>query len=715
MQLPIPISSPRAALLALGATAVVTQIILLREFLAIFHGNELVIGIVLACWLILTGAGALLGRRARRSSARGGTIPSALLALGLIPLLTVFLLRFLRNIVFTAGSMVPIVQAFIAAGVLLAPFCVVSGFTFVLFTADLSARAGRNPVALAYFWESLGSAAAGLLFSLFLLPSMETFQGLSVLLMANAALAYAFAVRNHARALSLIAAAGLIAGLALLMFGNLDLATRRFLFPGQTVAFFRDTPYGNLTVTRQEGQVSLFENGVLMFSTGDVTANEENVHYAMAQRSSPRHVLLIGGGIAGTTVEVLKYGVERVDYAEMNPWILRIGREFTDALKDQRIHAVNDDGRRYVRTTALRYDVALINLPDPETIQLNRFYTVEFFRELKRALNDNAVVSISLLPAAEYQGPEARRSSSILYATLHRSFANVLVVPGSRNYFLASDGPLDIRIGKLMEKRGVATTYVNRYYLDDRMLEQRSAEIMRSFEPGSPVNTDFEPISYYHQLDYWLSYFGAVPAVWLLLVLAAILLLAWRFSAVGVGIFVGGFVAVSLEILLLLVVQTLSGSLFYMTGIVIAAFMAGMAAGSLGAQRFFPNAGLRAFAGLQFGVGVVCILLPLLFAGARRANMSADALQMLFSLLAFSLAVLFGMEFALASSVKKGTAASAAAELYGLDLAGSALGALMISVYAIPIFGVADVGKLLGWASAAAAALCLAVSLRKKG
>jgi spermidine synthase len=708
------ITSPKGtagALAALGATAVGAQIILVREFLSVFHGNELVIGIVLACWMILTGGGAFLGRNAHRAPAR--VVPYALLALGITPLVTVFLLRYLRNIVFTAGSVIPVVQAFLSAGILLLPFCSLSGYSFALLAGTLAPRTERNPAAAAYAWESFGSAASGLLFSLLVIPRLETFQGLSLLLILNGGLSALLAFRSKERILAFFGALGLLAGLYALAWGNLDLVSRRFLFPGQTILYFKDTPYGNLTVTGQEGQVSLFENGVLMFSTNDVTANEENVHYAMAQRASSRKVLLIGGGITGTTTEVLKYGVERLDYAEMNPWVLQIGREFTSTLNDPRIHVIMGDARQYVRASAERYDIALISLPDPETIQLNRFYTEEFFQSVKKVLTDSGVVSISLLPAAEYLGPESRKTSSVLYATLRRSFANVLIVPGMRNYFLASDGALDIRIGRLMEERNVTTTYVNRYYLDDRMLQQRSAGILRSLDPAAPPNTDFAPISYYLQLTYWLSYFGAVPEVWVGLAATAIALLLWRFSPVGAGVFVGGFVGVSLEILLLLVFQTLSGSLYYMTGIVITAFMAGLAAGAWSARRFLPESGLRLFAGLQLGVAAGCVLLPFLFAGLRDANLSSGAMQGLFSLLAFALAILFGMEFAVASSLRGGSAASTASELYGLDLAGSALGALVISVYALPLFGISKVSVLLGSASAAAALFCSL--MRKRG
>ena len=50
----------RAVLLSvtcLGVSSIVTQIVTLREFLSVFAGNELVIGIILGNWLLLTGLG----------------------------------------------------------------------------------------------------------------------------------------------------------------------------------------------------------------------------------------------------------------------------------------------------------------------------------------------------------------------------------------------------------------------------------------------------------------------------------------------------------------------------------------------------------------------------------------------------------------------------------------------------------------------------------
>ena len=47
----------RFALFLIGFTATSAQILLLREFIGAFHGNELVIGIYLSVWLLATAVG----------------------------------------------------------------------------------------------------------------------------------------------------------------------------------------------------------------------------------------------------------------------------------------------------------------------------------------------------------------------------------------------------------------------------------------------------------------------------------------------------------------------------------------------------------------------------------------------------------------------------------------------------------------------------------
>jgi len=696
-----------AAVAALGMTSLAAQIVLLREFVSVFQGNELVIGVVLASWMMLTGAGAFLGRYSPPLTLHRAAPALALACAGMLPPATVFVLRTMRNVVFTSGSMVGIVQALSASLVLLAPFCMFSGFLFTFFVHLISTIEGENRTASVYAWETVGSAAGGAIFTLVLATYLETFQTLFLILLVDLTLALVLSwrSRNRPTALALFLLMG--AAIAGLSTDFADRWTRGFLFPGQEIVYFRDTPYGNLTLTRQGREISFFENSILMFSTNDVTPNEETVHYCMVQRPSPRRVLLIGGGVSGVTTEILKYGVQGIDYVEINPWIIGVGRTFTRALEDSRITVAGEDARTYVRSTPHRYDAAIINLPDPATAQLNRFYTLEFFRELKAVLNDSAVVSISLLPASEYQGSEARRLNSILYMTLQDVFARVLIVPGERNYFLASNGPLDIGIARLIGERGVSTAYVNRFYIDDRLIAVRSEELASAIDRSAVINTDFTPVCYYRHLAYWLSYFGFLPGPWLLTAGFALILLLGRFTAVGAGIFAGGFAASSVEIVLLVSFQVLCGSMFQMTGIVITAFMGGLAAGALLAGTIVRRPGIDSFIVVQCVVSVTCFLLPFVLLRLHAMSSSTMIVRCVITAAASAVAVLTGLEFAIASRVRRGGTAETASELYGLDLFGSALGAIVVSVYAIPLLGLMSVCVLAGAFSAGGSVLCL--------
>jgi pheromone shutdown protein TraB len=50
-------SSVRAALTLIGFSAVIGQIVLMRELIVVFNGNEISLGILLATWLFWTAAG----------------------------------------------------------------------------------------------------------------------------------------------------------------------------------------------------------------------------------------------------------------------------------------------------------------------------------------------------------------------------------------------------------------------------------------------------------------------------------------------------------------------------------------------------------------------------------------------------------------------------------------------------------------------------------
>jgi spermidine synthase len=711
-EMPNSVTDKRVVLatVALGLTSIITQIILLREFLSVFCGNELVMGIVLANWMILTGAGSFLGKFAEKLKEREKLLPVFLSFTAVLPIATVFLLHYLRNIVFPVGSMIGVIESVYSSFILLIPYCLVAGFLFSLLAQILSHAS--NLIAKVYALEAVGSIVGGVLFNLVAIFFITTYQALVLLTLFNLGVCFLIGRRFGSPPVKYIPL--FLAGITLVLaFSvNLDAVARRFMFRDQELLYYKDTPYGNLTVTRQGDQSNFYENNVLLFSTNDVTANEEAVHYAMIQHPHPRNVLLISGGISGTTQEILKYNVDRIDYVEINPWLIGIGKELTSALANEKIHVINEDARMYVRHASERYDVALVNVPDPSTAQINRYYTVEFFRDLKSTLTQDAVVSISLLSAVDYFGNDARLMCSIMNNTLSTAFKNVLIVPGNRNYFIASDGGLDLNIAHLITQRGITTTYVNKFYIDDELLKQRSNDVVKTLEKDAGLNQDFAPVAYYRQLRYWLSYFSFSP--WIPAVVSVLILMgiATRLNTISFGIFTGGFAASSIEVLLLVSFQIIYGYIYQVTGLIITVFMAGLAFGSMYGPKTSTKSQFMRYIGVQCCIVFYCLLLPVVLSFLKNAPHVNAVIYAIFFSLTLSIGILIGIEFSVATKLLKGNISFVASELYGIDLIGSAAGALIVAAYLLPLLGITYVSLVVASLSLSSALTALVARKR---
>lgn len=680
--------SAGTAAFALGFIALVSQTIVLREFLAVLGGNELIIGMTLAGWMLLTALGAYAGRAAAAGPRAGVLLFWASVLIAVLPLGTIFLAHAGRNALFPYGSAIGPWEGFAAGMLVLAPLCLVSGSLFTVAAALLPGSPEGKGVTMTYALEAAGSAAGGILYGTVGIQALSTYQALLALAFGGL-VAAGLVGRQTASGPTRFVPAVLLALLAFTVARiDLDRVARGYLFPGQEILLSRDTPHGNLTVTRQGGQRNIFENGLLFFSTDDVVPAEEAVHYAMVQHPRPRSVLLIGGGVAGSTREILKYGVARVDYAEVNPALLDLGREMTTALDDPTINAVPVDGRLFVKGAEGRYDVALVNVPEPLTAQLSRYYTVEFMRELKRVLADGAVVQFSLFAAAEYRGREARSVGSILAATLRAAFRNVLIVPGMRDFYLASDSSLTLSIAAEIARRGIPTVYVNGDYLDDRLLRERSADLERGLDPGAPLATDMAPVAYLRSVEYWLSGFGTAAWIPGVALLALLLAAVSRANAVSLGMLTGGFAASSLELVLLFGFQVVYGVVYQAIGVLIALFMAGLALGARLAGAWRHGRRITAFVALQAGLSLAALSLA---AGLPLVAPHAENRALLGAFFGggmLLLGAIVGGEFALASALQRGASPDVAGRLYGADLLGSAAGALIVAAYVIPLWGI---------------------------
>jgi spermidine synthase len=87
------------AILVMGFSGLVAQILLLRELLIVFSGNELCIGIILANWLILEAFGSyFLGIRAEVSKYKLEAFAVITILFSLSLLFAIYLTRILKGV-----------------------------------------------------------------------------------------------------------------------------------------------------------------------------------------------------------------------------------------------------------------------------------------------------------------------------------------------------------------------------------------------------------------------------------------------------------------------------------------------------------------------------------------------------------------------------------------------------------------------------------------
>ena len=671
----------------LGSTSIIAQLILLREFLSVFSGNELVIGLVLANWMVLTGLGAWLGKFPLRIKKASAVILTGLLVLSVFPFCIAFLINFLKNIVFPIGAMISVFQLFFASLVLLIPFCLVSGFLFTFITSCYSKIRNQNETGSVYGFESAGSIAGGLLSGLLFIFIFSSIESLLVLAILNGLVLFLTGMKQAIGKLVWLPLTIVIPAFILLFF-HPEQRIRSMVYPNQEIVVSKDSPYGNIVITHRENLWTVYNNNVLLFDSENFMLNEETVHFPMLQHPDPASVLLVSGGVSGQIAELKKYGNIQIDYVEDNQWLLALMKDTLRKMTDENLNVLVTDPLRFIRKTTKKYDVAILNLPGPSTLQANRFYTHEFYTLLKKKLAPGAVLSFGLTAPPNYLNQEAVDLNSTIYSTLKKVFLNVIVVPGEKNYFLASDAPLSWNITKASQEKGIENRYVNSYYIDDSLLKNRGENILSALNPVSEINENLNPVSYRQQLAYWLSQFNAKYRLMAVTACAMALFLFFRGSTPSKAIFLTGFSATGLEILLLFGLQVFFGNIYLLTSFVFTGFMLGLAAGTFFGKTVKNSPENNYLSAIQLLIGVFAGLTSVVLFSPETSGWPQSIVYSLFLAATLLLGGLTGFQFTIASLAGKGSYSEISGKTYSYDLFGSALGALIVAIYLVPKFGI---------------------------
>jgi spermidine synthase len=664
------------SIIGTGISSIAVQLVTIREFLTQFHGNEITISLVLFSWLLLTGLGSLFARAFKYSSLAAYASLAAIIALW--PLLQIVLIRDLRESIFVHGAAPGFYQIFSYILLTTAPYCILVGFILPYALKVLQDRGYAFTSGKLYVTDSIGDISGGVLFSFVLVYWVKPFK--TIAFTSSLLILVVFLLLLGSRRYLLLLFTVLFA--SFFYFFSLNTGFEKSTLSKQYGDILRyvESPYGRIVISKEGPQHTFWESGVPFYSDADITHSEEKVHYPLSQLDQVRNLLLVSGGLGETIMEVSKYGPKHVDYVELDPYLTGVAEELGFIKKASFLTVINADGRHYIKTSNKRYDAVIVDLPDPDTFQLNRFFTSEFFSLTKKILNSDGILSFSLAYSPNYLSDIQREKLSTIYNTAKSHFQNVLILPGEEAYFLCRDGVLSTDIPAKLAMKSIRTSYVEGFYYGN-VTSERIAAIQEGLNKTGYVNTDFEPRIMRIIFQEWFMKHGTSPKVFLLIFLALTALYLVFMKKEEYVLFSTGLTTMGVEMLVIFTFQVMYGYIYLKIGAIVTAFLLGLLPGAMAGNR-------RMGRKLLDLIGSDLILLCLLLVFFAWINFfKGDLHPYYFLSYCFVFSFFCGYQFPVATKII-GEDRSPAAGCLAADLTGAAVGTLATGTLLIPMWGI---------------------------
>ncbi len=260
-------------------------------------------------------------------------------------------------------------------------------------------------------FDYIGALAAALMFPLVLVPHIGLVRSSLLMGTANAAVALwgtyllesrigrkqVVGVRIRAFLVLIV----LIIGVAVADMFTTMAEDEMYVDP---IVYTKTTPYQRIVVTQGRAGFQLFLNGNLQFSSADEYRYHESlVHPAMqAADGPPKRVLILGGGDGLALREVVAHpSVEAVTLVDLDHDMTSLAQNFPllallsrYSFMDRRVTTVNDDASVWLAEHPNKWDVIIIDFPDPNSFALGKLYTKAFYRRVLANLAPGGAVAV---------------------------------------------------------------------------------------------------------------------------------------------------------------------------------------------------------------------------------------------------------------------------------------------------------------------------------
>jgi spermidine synthase len=726
----------------MGFSGLVAEILLLRELLIVFSGNELCIGIILANWLILEAFGCFfLARNAEKSKHTFETFTVITILFSFSLLIAIFLTRILKIVIgISIGESIGFVPMLYSSFLILFPVSILHGALFPfscrmysMFSGQDSSSAGR-----VYVYETVGTIIGGIVCTYLFIPYLHTFQAASGLAMLNVivclvVLAPSWKTGLFQKTMLVILSVLILLSGIVIFTGYVDTLHHNSIktqWKNLNIVHYQNSQYGNICVIENEGQYIFFQDGIpdIITPIPDLAFIEEFVHLPLLAHPEPAKLLILSGGAGGIIKEAFKHAsIETIEYAELDPLLLDLIRKFPtplteSELNDSRVTITHIDGLLFLKTTRNTYDLIFIGIMEPSNLQANRFFTKEFFSLVKKRLNKGGILVLGLPGSLMYVNKELKNLNSCIFHTLKRVFSYIRVIPGDgKNLFLSSDSQ-DIstidrkQIIERLYLRNIRANVIVPWHLEKKLHHGWQDWFSRFLEGSSQkINSDFKPVGLFYSISHWNALFAPslrglfrqferinLGIIVLLFVFFLLLYVFFRSkhrrffrASIPLSIITTGFAGMIFDLMLIFTFQSMYGYVFSWIGLLVASFMAGAACGAMLVAIVMDRIKdcFKFFARIE--LAIICFSIGcLLIVYIPNANLGGpDAFflfRSLFLVISFISGLLIGSQFPLANKLylrDDTSLTKTAGTLYSADLLGGWFGGVLGAVVLLPVLG----------------------------
>lgn len=368
-------------------------------------------------------------------------------------------------------------------------------------------------------FDYLGALAATLLFPFFLIPMVGLYKSSLIFGLINIAVGlttihlykeYLQINKQYKSALSLFSIVlMLIIGFMLLKSNEYMERWNNGIYK-HPVVYSENSPYQNISITKQPDEFRLYLNGAIQFSSRDeYRYHEALTHIPLQQLDEPKNILVLGGGEGLAAREILKYPeLEKLTIIDIDPSVTKISKKIDfmkelnlNALENDKVEVIHHDAFQFLKTDKHQYDAIIVDLPDPSSEGIARLYSSSFYKLCLARLSSKGVL------CTQATSPELSKNAfwcvntTLKYAGFGFTYPFHINIPsfGNWGFIIAKNHP---RFNDTLRQD------ISYDFLEDEMLEHIFYFPKDIRSENIEANHLDKPIILEYYLDHWQSLQG---------------------------------------------------------------------------------------------------------------------------------------------------------------------------------------------------------------